>query len=303
MPDIGVIHPQVVHFVVALAFVGVGARVASILPLGDRFKFANPMATVLIVLAALAGLMAVQSGTDAHGPVERVPGARDAVVEHEDAGKLAKNVLLGLAVLELAALALSGNAKLGKGLRVVATVGGLGALYTVYEAAEHGGELVYAYAGGVGIRSGDSADVRRLLVAALYHNAMQSRASGDSVGAARLVTELRRQAPHDQNVYFLSVESMIRDEHNPRGALTELAALNVPATDVRLTQRKATLTAEAYGAIGVRDSARATLEVLKRMYPDNPRVGAAADRAIAHLDSLPVPAAPPAPMPTPGKRN
>ena len=34
MPDIAVIHPQVVHFVVALAFVGVGARLASLLPLG-----------------------------------------------------------------------------------------------------------------------------------------------------------------------------------------------------------------------------------------------------------------------------
>ena len=71
MPNIAVIHPQVVHFVVALAFVGVGARIASLLPLGPRFSFAGPMGALLIIFSAGASVVAAQSGTDGDG----VPGA------------------------------------------------------------------------------------------------------------------------------------------------------------------------------------------------------------------------------------
>ena len=39
-------------------------------------------------------------------------------------------------------------------------------------------KLVYAYAGGVGIRSGDPADVERLLLAGLYNEAQAERKAG-----------------------------------------------------------------------------------------------------------------------------
>ena len=68
MPNIAVVHPQVVHFVVAFLSLGVAARVVSLLPLGERFRFTGAMATVLIVLGTLAAVAAVRSGTDAHGP-------------------------------------------------------------------------------------------------------------------------------------------------------------------------------------------------------------------------------------------
>src|SRR5512143_4266821 len=97
MPSLAYIHPQTVHFVIALAFAGVIARIVSLLPLGalgKRLGFAGPMAAVLIFVSALASVVAVQSGQDAHGPVERVPGAREAVTEHEEAGEWARNMLL-----------------------------------------------------------------------------------------------------------------------------------------------------------------------------------------------------------------
>src|SRR2546426_12629456 len=55
---------------------------------------------------------------------------------------------------------------------------GLMVAVSLYEAAEHGGDLVYGYAGGVGVRSGDPADVARLLVAGLYQQAMLDRRQG-----------------------------------------------------------------------------------------------------------------------------
>ena len=288
--DIGPLHPQIVHFVIALAFVGVGSRIASLLPLGERFRFTNAMATVLIVIAAIASVLAERSGDAAHSPVERVPGARAAVIEHEDAGKLARNVLLGLAVLELLTLALSSR-KAGRALRAAAAVGGAVALYTVYEAAEHGGELVYNYAGGVGLRSGDTADVRRLLVAGLYHQSVAAREAGRPEEAARLVAEMERQVPADQTVQLMGVESRLRDRHDARGALARLDSIPVPADSQRLVTRKMMLTADAWAALGSRDSARATLEALRQRYPDNARLQATVTQALQRLEASPPPAA------------
>ena len=281
MPDIGVYHPQIVHFVIAFLGLGVVARVVSLLPVGERFRFVGPMASALIVLGTVASLAAVQSGTNAHGPVERVPGARDAVVEHEDWGKRARNLFIAIAVLELAALALVSRRPVARGLRVVSALAGLAGLFVLYQAGEHGGQLVYNYAGGVGIRSGDAGDVRRLLVAGLYHNARLARDSGRKDEAARLTEELMRQMPEDANVRFLGVESLIKDRDDPRGALAALAAIEVPGDDWRLNLRQASLAAEAYRAVGAGDSARAALEDLTRRFPDHPRIKAALERMAA----------------------
>ena len=269
MLNIAAWHPQVVHFVIALAFVGVGARVVSIFPI-DRFRFTNAMATALIVMAAIAGVIAAESGTDAHDPVERVPGARPQVQDHEEAGKLARNLLIGLALLELVTLAASNHPKAARGLRIVAALGGIGACYAVYDAGLEGGVLVYNYAGGIGLRSGDTADVRRLLVAALYHDAMRERDAGHKADAARLMTELGRQMAADTTVKFLEAESMIKDQNNPRGALAALDSLTVPPNSPRILYRKAILVSDAYVAAGVPDSARIVLTAAKAKMPAGP---------------------------------
>jgi len=278
VPDIGLFHPQIVHFVIAFLGLGVVARVVSLLPVGERLRFVGPMASALIVLGTVASLAAVQSGTNAHGPVERVPGARDAVVEHEDWGKRTRNLFIAIAVLELAALALVSRRRVAHGLRVVSALAGLAGLIVLYEAGEHGGQLVYNYAGGVGIRSGAAGDVRRLLVAGLYHNARLARDSGRKDEAGRLTEELMRQMPEDANVRFLGVESLIKDRDDPRGALVAIAAIEVPGDDWRLNLRRASLAAEAYRAVGAADSAQAALDDLKRRFPDHPRIRAALER-------------------------
>ena len=165
------LHPQVVHFTIVLVIIGVAFRLVSLL---GRPAFASPAATTLLVLAALSAVVSVQTGTAAHGPVERVPGSRPAVEAHEESGERARTVLLVLGVVELAALALrrSPRVKLAHG---AAALVGLAAVFAVYEAGEHGGELVYSYAGGVGIRSGDPKDVERLFIVGAYQQAMADR--------------------------------------------------------------------------------------------------------------------------------
>lgn len=271
MPDLAAFHPQIVHFVVALLFVGVILRVLSLLPLGSRLAFVGPAAALLILIGTGAAFLAVHSGLDAHGPVERVPGSREAVQEHEEAGEWARNVFLVVLVLEAGALAL-GKRKWAYGVRAASAVVGVAGLAAVYQAAERGGDLVYGYAGGVGLRSGDTADVRRLLVAGLYHNIERERAASRPDDAARLTDELMRLMPGDEGVRMMGIESTIRDRHDGRAALAALGQVAVAPDDRRSRIRVGVLKAEAYALVGVPDSARALLEPLAREFPTSQSV-------------------------------
>jgi len=271
--DLAPFHPQIVHFVIALLYVGVGARVLSFLPLGRRFAFLNPAATTLVVLGAIATVPAAASGTAAHGPAERVPGAREAVVEHEEWGERTRNAFLIIAALELGALGLAvRQPKAGRALRAVAGVAGVVGLWVVFEAGEHGGQLVYNYAGGIGVRSGDTADVRRLLVAGLYHNAQLERNAHNGEAAYHWFEELARVSPGPATT-LMRIESLIRDRNDGAGALAELRAMN-PGESEGMIVRQGLLVADAWTAMNETDSARAVVDDLARRYPENRRIQA-----------------------------
>jgi uncharacterized membrane protein len=264
--DIAQFHPQLVHFVVALGVIGVIFRLVS---LTGKVAWTSPAATTLLLIAAAISIVAVKSGAEAHGPAERVPGAREAVEEHEELGERTRNLFLLVAALELAAIAFKRRDRWQRGFRIASGVGGIAAGFTLYQAGEAGGRLVYSYAGGVGLRSGDPADVQRLLVAGLYHQARAARAAGKRAEAARLIDELALQRPDDPSIVYLSIESMIRDRHDPAGALVVLAAQVPPAESMRLTIQKGLLTSEAFDSLGQPDSARSTLQALATQFPKN----------------------------------
>lgn len=271
MPELGAIgsyHPQVVHFVIALAIVGVVLRLVS---LTGRVAFAGPAAATLILIAAAASVAAVESGEQAHGPSERVPGARNAVVEHEEWGERARNVLLVVGALELLALALARRGK-ARYLHLASGLVGLAALFVLYEAGEHGGRLVYAYAGGVGLQRQDPADVGHLLLAGLYHQAELDRKAGHSEDAAALVDLAARRFPGDVEVQLLRAESALVDRKDAAAATAALSAITPPADQPRLRVRHAILLADALVASGQRDAARASLLSLAAQFPDDPRL-------------------------------
>src|SRR3989449_7689803 len=171
MPNLAFYHPQIVHFVLALLGAGVLLRWIA---LTGKWPWTSAAAAALLRAGTLTAVAAVKSGTDAHGPVERIPGARAAVMEHEAWGERTRNVFLAVAVLEVLALAVAGR-PWRRWLYVGSALVGPGGAYSLYEAGEHGGELVYTYAGGVGTRSGDSTDVARLYLAGLYQQALLDR--------------------------------------------------------------------------------------------------------------------------------
>jgi len=268
MPSLASLHPIVVHFAIALLIAGAVFRWLS---LTGRLSFASPAAASLLLVGTVAAVMAVKSGTDAHGPVERIPGVVDAVIAHEHWGERARNAFIVVAVAELVVLLLARRGK--ERLAVIASaVLCVPAVFCLYEAGEHGGELVYEYAGGPGLRTGDPADVGRLLVAGVYNQAQADRKAGRPGDAAALVSAIAPRFATDPNVQVMAAESALLDRKDPAAALDILGRTAVPQDKARLRIRHGLLMADALEAAGRPDAARATLQQLASAFPTNGRI-------------------------------
>jgi uncharacterized membrane protein len=278
MPNLAQFHPQIVHFVVVLMFVGVAFRLISFT---GKFSFTNHAAATLLIGAFFAAWAAVQSGTDAHGPVERIPGARTAVQVHEEDANDAKNIFFGVALIELIALGLAWRGgTMGRYVKIAhaaSAVVGIWACAEVYEASEAGGALVYSYAGGPGLRTGKPEDVERLLLAGLYNQSRNDRKAGKLAEAASLNAEMNKRFSSDTTVQFLNVESLLLDGKNPAAALAAVNAITVAPKDARFMSRKGSLKADIFLAMGKNDSARAALTEVVTAFPQNTRLKARLD--------------------------
>jgi uncharacterized membrane protein len=277
MPNLAPFHPQIVHFVVGLLFVGVAFRLVSLTP---WFKFTNYGATTLLLIGAVATWLAVKSGTAAHGPVERIPGARALVQEHEEQGETTRNIFLGVALIEIVGWAFSRRDQYGRyafWARAVSGIVGVVGCVMLYEAAEHGGRLVYSYGGGPGLRTGDPADVERTYIAAAYNQAQLDRKTGKASEAAAVISDVSRRLPESNDMTLLQAESQLRDTKNYSAAMTTLDAVQVAPNDRSMTSRKTQLKADIYLAMGQKDSARALLQQLLTANPQNARLKAKLD--------------------------
>jgi uncharacterized membrane protein len=261
-------HPAIAHFVVALLIVGVLFRALSLL---RRPAFLDPAALALLALGTIAAVLAVNSGTAAHGPVERVPGARQAVVEHEEWGERTRNIFFVVIAIEAVGLLLRRSEKRRYAIIASTAVGIVGAFF-VYQAAAHGGDLVYKYAGGVGIRSGDPVDVDRLLTAALYHQAQVDRKAGKLAEANALLMQAAQRHPGDPEVQLAAAESLLLDRKDPQAALTHLRTISAPHDNRFIRMRQGTLTANALIQAGQREGAIAVLQALATEYPEDQRL-------------------------------
>jgi len=268
MPNLGYYHPQIVHFVIAGAGLGIFFRWLSFT---GKLKWTDGAATALILLGTAAAVFAVTSGSDAHGAAERIPGVTQAVQLHEHAGEDARNVLLAIALLEIVAV-VPALSKWRRFILAGSAVVGVAGAYEIYDAGRLGGEIVYVYAGGVGTRSGDSTDVNRLVLAAMYDRAQLDRTQKNAEGAAREFAELAAKFPADQSVQLLGVESLIQDKQDFAGALAALARIPAPPDSDRVHTRYDMDRADALVGAGQKDSARAILTALAARFPTNKRV-------------------------------
>jgi len=269
MPDIGRYHPIIIHFVIALSMVGIALRWFS---LSGKLPFTRPAAATLLILAALAGVAAAQSGSEAHERVERIPGVAAQVRAHEDAGEWARDALLVVAGLEVLGLLLVKLDRFRRYAEYASAVVCLAAAGAVYKAGDRGGDLVYSYAGGPGLRTGDTVDVHRLLNAGLFNEAMVARRAHRGAEADSLISELSRLNPNDVDVQLVAAQSLLVDRHDPRAALAALERIPTPDSEPFLLMRVGFERVDAYTAAGLPDSAKLVMTKLVAAFPDNPRL-------------------------------
>jgi uncharacterized membrane protein len=269
MAAMGALHPEVVHFAIALLIVGVGVRALS-LATRDRVSFVGPMAFTLLTLGTLAVIAAAFTGDAAHTPIEAMPGLRPIVTQHETWGERTRNIFIIVLMVEFVALLLRDPARRRIVLTASTIIGviGIGALY---EAGEHGGEIVYDYAGGVGTRNGDPAAVGNLLKAGLYQQALVERNAGRPEPANALFEEAAQRFPEDVEVQLARAESVLIDRKDAGAALVLLQGIRPPADNRVVRIRHALLTADALAANGQRDGAIALLRQVQTDTP-SPRV-------------------------------
>jgi uncharacterized membrane protein len=277
MPDIGFYHPIVIHFAIGLLAVGVLFRWIA---LTGRADFAGPAAACLILLATMAILVAAWSGEDAHEAVEAVPGTAAAVRAHQAWGERTRNLAVVAGALELLALALRGRPGARRIVFASAAIGVV-ALLAILETGKLGGELVYAHAGGVGIRSGKPEDVARLLLAGLYEQAEVDEKAGRGGDAASLLEIAAKRFPADNAVQVRAAEALLEDRKDPRGALEILGRPAPTPDEPSLRFRRGWLSADALDALGRQPEARAVLERMRAEFPENTRLRSRLARADA----------------------
>ncbi len=266
--NIGQLHPIIVDFAIVLVLVGVLFRLLSLF---QRPAFAGPAASTLILAGALAALLAVKSGKDAHGPVEQVPGSAEAVHDHEEAGEVARNFILALAAIEIAGLVLR-KSRFERHAVIASSVIGVGSVVFLFIAAGRGGDLVYRRAGGVGIRSGKPEDVGHLLLAGLYHQAQADRKAGRRSEAAALADMALRRFPESVPVRLFQAESLMLDRQDPAAALAALGTITVPKGDARSRLHHGFLRADALEASGQPGPANEALQALLAEFPKDERI-------------------------------
>jgi uncharacterized membrane protein len=290
-------HPVVVHFAIALLIAGVLFRLLSFT---GRFAFAGPAALVLLLTGTLAAVASVKSGLAAHEVAEDIPGAHGIVEEHQEWGERTRTLFLVVAGLEIVALVLRRFGK-EKAVLVASAALGVVGIFFVYETGEHGGDVVYSYAGGVGTRNGDPKDVGRLLLAGLYQQALLDRDLGRHEDAARLVEEATRRWPGDPAVQIMAARSKLLDRSDPAAALEILAHLTIAKEQRRERFQQGMLLADALVASGQKDAARAALQALQAEFPQSTRLRdrLKAVSGSAAPNSSPSPAASPSPGGTP----
>ncbi|SRR5712691_1589063 len=192
------------------------------LSLTGRVPFASPAASSLLLVGMVAAFLGVKSGMAAHGPVERIPGVAPAVMAHEQWGDRAHSVP---------------------------------AVLCLYEAAAHGGDLVYSYAGGPGLRTGKPEDVSRLFIAGVYNQSQVDRRSGRPQDAAAEIGVAAARFPSDPSVQLMAAESALLDRKDPPAALDILGRVAVAPSETRLRLRHGMLMADALEAAGRPDAA------------------------------------------------
>jgi uncharacterized membrane protein len=147
------LHPAIVHFPIVLICLG---ALLSTLSFFTRRGALPQFAAVTLVLAACAAQIAINTGGDqADAVLKRMPEAKPLILVHAEWAEWVRNVTVIAAISAVLALAFYRVAKIRRLLAFITMLIAGAACYCVYQAAAHGGAMVYQH--GVGVLPSNAA--------------------------------------------------------------------------------------------------------------------------------------------------
>jgi uncharacterized membrane protein len=142
------LHPAIVHFPIVLIFLGM---LLSILTIFTRRGALPQYAAVILILAAGGAQLAVNTGGDQVDEVlRRMPEAKPLVLVHAEWGVKMRTAAVIAAISALVALAFYRLGRFRRVLAFITTIIAAWACYCAFEAAKHGGAMVFHH--GVGVQ-------------------------------------------------------------------------------------------------------------------------------------------------------
>lgn len=143
MFDLTHLHPMIIHFPIALLFVGF---LADAIGLFIKKEFFTQAGFYLLILGTLGVIAAYLSGNLAGEGVTEAGALKEALEVHEDAATLTLWLMIGVALIRIAFVTLKKYSGVFKWISFVLFF--LGVL-SVARTGFYGGELVYKHAAGV----------------------------------------------------------------------------------------------------------------------------------------------------------
>jgi uncharacterized membrane protein len=143
MFDITHLHPMIIHFPIALLFVGF---LADAVGLTFKKEFFTKAGFYLLILGTLGVVAAYLSGNLAGEGVTEAGALKEALEIHEDAATLTLWLMIGTALVRIAIVALKKYIGIYRWLALVIFFIGV---LSIARTGFYGGELVYKHAAGV----------------------------------------------------------------------------------------------------------------------------------------------------------
>jgi uncharacterized membrane protein len=141
------LHPAIVHFPIVLIFLG---TLLSILTIFTRRGALPQYSAVVLILAAAGAQLAVNTGSDqVDDVIQRMPDSKPLILVHAEWGMKMRTAAVIAAVSALIALAFYRFGKFRRVLAFITTIITAWACFCAFEAAGHGGAMVFHH--GVGV--------------------------------------------------------------------------------------------------------------------------------------------------------
>jgi uncharacterized membrane protein len=142
------LHPAIVHFPIVLIFLG---TLLSVLSVFTRRGALPQYAAVVLILAAGAAQFAANTGSDqADEVLRRMPDAKPLLFIHAEWGERMRTASVIAAICAVVALAFYRFSKFRRFLALITMLVAAWACYSAFQAAKHGGAMVYHH--GVGLQ-------------------------------------------------------------------------------------------------------------------------------------------------------